>query len=308
MAQQYLQLKPWWEAIQNALKPKLLLTMALSILGTVVIFGLFCINGEYDSFFGILRYFVGVTVSLLWFLLGLTALAHQLYQRMQSAPMSNTVEAFRFAWGKAKTLMILPAWGILVLLVLLLVEVLLLALSNIPGLGLVWLSLLAVPLILLNTIVAIALVLALFNIAARVVLAGDDVEGIKAELWALIKQRLPMLLIYNLGGVLATGVAAVVVLSPLWLGAQMTLGLMGYAANDALLRVVDAVGFWGSIAHLLGLIMLGLLLAAIASVPGVVITHMTLLVHQELMIEEVVEESVEVVADTLIVEEDNQAS
>ncbi len=285
MTQQHWQAEPWWLAIQNALKPKLLLTMSISVLGAVLIFGLLYIPSEHDTFTGILTSFVGVLGSLLWFLFGLTALAHQLYQGMQSEPMSNSVEAFRFAWGKTRSLMLLPAWGAALLLALLLGEMLLLSLANIPALGLIWLSLLAVPLLLLNSIVAVALLLALFNIAARVVLTESNAQQLKDELWSLIKQRLPTLLLYNLGGVLVSCIIAIVVLSPLWLGAQITLGLVGYTANEAFLRIVDAIGFWGSIAHLLALIMFGLLLAAIASVPSIVITHMTLLVHQELMVD-----------------------
>jgi len=285
MAQRYVQIEQWWMAIQNALKPRLLLTMSLSILGAVVLFGLFCIGGKYDDFAGILTYFVGVVASLLWFLFGLTALAHQLHQDMLSEPIPNSIEAFRFAWGRTQALLMLPAWGAGLLLVLLLGEMLVLSLANIPGLGLIWLTFLLIPLLLLNTVVAVALILALFNIATRVALTQDNVERLKSDLWDLVKQRLPMLLIYNLGGVLVTVIAAVVILSPLWLGAQITLNLMDYTAHEALNRIIDSVGFWGSIAHLLGLIMLGLLLAAIVSVPGVVITHMTLLVQHELMLE-----------------------
>lgn len=283
MTQNHWQAEPWWLAIQHALKPKLLLAMSISILGAVLIFGLLFIPSEHDTFTGILTSFVGVLGSLFWFLFGLTAVAHQLHQDLQSEPMPNSVEAFRFAWGKARALMLLPAWGTALLLALLLGEMLLLSLANIPALGLIWLSLLAVPLLLLNSIVAVVLLLALFNIAARVVLAGDDVQHLKEDLWHLIKQRLPTLLLYNLGGVLVSCIIAVVVLSPLWLGAQVTLSLVDYTANEAFLRIIDAIGFWGSIAHLLALIMLGLLLSAIASIPSIVITHMTLLVHQELM-------------------------
>jgi len=285
MTQQHWQAEPWWLAIQNALKPKLLLTMSISVLGAVLIFGLLYIPSEHHTFTGILTSFIGVLGCLLWFLFGLTALAHQLYQDMQSKPIPNSVEAFRFAWGKARTLMLLPAWGAALLLALLLGEMLLLSLANIPALGLIWLSLLAVPLLLLNSIVAVALLLALFNIAARVVLTENNAQQLKDELWFLIKQRLPTLLLYNLGGVLVSCIIAIVVLSPLWLGAQVTLSLVDYTANEAFLRIVDAIGFWGSIAHLLALIMLGLLLAAVASVPCIVITHMTLLVHQELIVD-----------------------
>jgi len=285
MTQHHWQAEPWWLAIQHSLKPKLLLTMSISVLGAVVIAGLFVIPNEHDTFSGIFTSFIGLLSSLFWFLFGLTAVAHQIHQDLQEETMPNSVEAFRFAWGKARALMLLPAWGAGLLLILLLGEMLLLSLANIPALGLIWLSLLAVPLLILNSIVAVALLLALFNIAARVALEDNDIEYLKEALWQLIKQRLPTLLLYNLGGVLVSCVIAVVVLSPLWLGAHVTLSLVDYAANEAFARIIDAIGFWGSIAHLLALIMLGLLLAAIASIPCIVITHMTLLVHQEFMLE-----------------------
>jgi hypothetical protein len=284
MTHRYLQSDNWLDAARSALKPGLLVTMVLAILGAVVIYGLFSMGG--GGFGAILFRFVGGVGALLWLLLGLTALAHQLHAQVQGEPVANSVEAFRFAWGRGRSLVTIPAWGAGVLLALLLAEMLLLALANIPALGLIWLALIGVPLLLFNTVVAVALILAIFNIAARVAIADADVEGLKDALWNMLRRKLPELLIYNLGGVLATAVAAVIVLSPLWLGAEVTFGIIDYAAHDAMTRTIDATGFWGGIAHLIGLVMLGLLLAAVISVPGVVITYMTLLVHMELQDEE----------------------
>lgn len=276
-------------AARSSLRPRMLITMAATILGFVVIYGLFSMDIGTKGFGAILLRFIGGVGSLLWALFGLTALAHQVHCSVQGADIPNPIQAACFAWARAKSLMLLPAWGAGLLLALVLAEMLVLALANIPGLGLIWLALVAVPLLLLNTVVAIALVLALFNIAARVAISDADTNALKDVLWRLLRQRLPELLIYNLGGVLATCLVAVVVLSPLWLGAQITFGLVGYAAGDAMLAVQDAAGFWGGIAHLIGLIMLGALLAAIASVPGIVITHMTLSVQMELDASEQVE-------------------
>jgi hypothetical protein len=124
--------------------------------------------------------------------------------------------------------------------------------------------------------------LALFNMAARVAIADADSSSLRDDLWRLLKERLPELLIYNLGGVLVTIFVASLLLSPLWLGAQITLELIDYTAAEPLLRAYESTGFWGGIAHLIGLVMVGLLLAAVVSVPSVVITQMTLLVHMEL--------------------------
>ncbi|MDQ7011414.1 MAG: hypothetical protein Q9M29_06290 [Mariprofundaceae bacterium] len=276
-------------AARSSLRPRMLITMAATILGFVVIYGLFSMDIGTKGFGAILLRFIGGVGSLLWALFGLTALAHQVHCSVQGADIPNPIQAACFAWARAKSLMLLPAWGAGLLLALVVAEMLVLALANIPGLGLIWLALVSVPLLLLNTVVAIALVLALFNIAARVAISDADTNALKDVLWRLLRQRLPELLIYNLGGVLATCLVAVVVLSPLWLGAKITFGLVGYAAGDAMLAVQDAAGFWGGIAHLIGLIMLGALLAAIASVPGIVITHMTLSVQMELDASEQVE-------------------
>lgn len=285
MKHRYLQSDNWLDAARTALKPGLLLTMVVTILGTVVIYGLFSMGGS-KGFGDILLRFIGGVGSLVWLLLGLTTVAHQLHAQVQGEPVANSVEAFRFAWSRVSSLITIPAWGAAVLLLLLLAEMLLLSLANVPALGLIWLALIGVPLLLLNTVVAVALVLAIFNIAARVAIADTDVETLKDTLWDLLRRKLPELLIYNLGGVLVTAVAAVIVLSPLWLGAQITYGLVDYAAHDAMAHTIGAVGFWGGIAHLVALVMLGLLLAAVVSVPGVVITYMTLLVHMELQAEE----------------------
>ncbi len=281
MNHRYFQPDQWLGAARNALKPRVLTTMALSISIAVVAYGLFNVDGEL-TFGAILLHFIGGMAALFSLLFGLTALAHQLHCQIEDEFIPNTIEACRFAWSRAQSILMLPLWGAAVLLALILAEMVVLALANIPGLGVVWLALIGVPLLLLNSVVAIGLVLALFNMAARVAIADTDAASLKNDLWRLIKERLPELLIYNLGGVLVSLFMAVLVLSPLWLGAEMTLGLVDYVAHDPLMRSYDATGFWGGIAHLVGLVMFGLLLAAAASVPGVVITQMTLLVHLEL--------------------------
>jgi hypothetical protein len=292
MNHRYFQPDQWLGAARNALKPRVLTTMALSISITVVIYGLFNVDGEL-TFGAILLHFIGGIASLLFLLFGLTALAHQLLCQIQGVFIPNTIEAARFAWGRVQSILMLPVWGAGLLLALVLAEMVVLALANIPGLGVVWLALIGVPLLLLNSVVAIGLVMALFNIAARVAIANANATSLKSDLWKLIKERLPELLIYNLGGILVSLFIATLVLSPLWLGAEITLGLVDYVAPDPLARSYDATGFWGGIAHLIGLVMFGLLLAAAVSVPGVVITQMTLLVHLELASDDLKSTSVE---------------
>ncbi len=282
MHQRYYQPEQWISAARNAIKPRLLSTMALSVLTAVVIYGLFRTNGD-SALTTILSHFVGGMGALFALLFGLTALAYQLQCQINGVFVPNTIEASRFAWGRAQSILMLPIWGAGTLLALILAEIVLLSLANIPALGMIWLALLGVPLLLLNTVVAIALMLALFNIAARVAIADADASTLKNDLWHLLKEKLPELLIYNLGGVLVTMFVATLLLSPLWLGAQVTLALVDYTASEPFVRLSNATGFWGAIAHLIGLVMLGLLLAAVVSVPSIVITQMTLLVHLELV-------------------------
>jgi hypothetical protein len=267
-------------AARSALRPRLLITMAATILGAVVLFGVFQVDG--NDFTSMFVRFIGCIAALLWLLFGLTSTAHQIHQSQKGVEISNPRQAACFAWERANSLIMLPVWGAGALLALLLAETVMLALSNIPGIGLVLLALTGVPLLLLNTVVAVALLLALFNIAAHVVISDDDAAGTRDASWKLLRQRWPELLIYNLGGVLATCLVAALVLSPLWLGLQITLGLIDYASAGALQAVIGSIGFWGGIAHLVGLIMLGALLAAIASVPLITITHLTLSIHMEL--------------------------
>lgn len=278
----YLETSALTHVIKSALKPDFLWTTVVTIVGAVVLFGLFGLGGD-DSFYSLLSDFISVSSSGLWLMLGLVALAHQLSSNMSDEDvLPGTTEAYVFAWHRLKAIVLLPVWGVGILLVILLLEVVLLSLANIPGLGTVWLALLIVPLLIFNTLVAILLMLSVFNIAAFVAVSESTVSTMRGELWLLMKSKFKALVVYNLGGILITLVLAALVLSPLWLGAQATLTLTGYAASEPWQYLIDATGFWGSIAHFIGLIMGGLLLAAIGAVPIVVITHITLLVHMEL--------------------------
>jgi len=266
---------------RSALKPSLIITMAGTIIIAVVIYGVFSMSGA-SGVGDIFLRFIGGVGCLLWTLFGLTALARQVHVGMQGQPIPNTKQAMCFAWSRIQSLLLLPAWAVGGLLALLLTELLILALAKIPGLGLVWLALAGVPLLLLNTVVAMALLLALFNIAARVAISEANASALRDILWRLLRQRLPELLIYNLGGVLATLFVAGLVLSPVWLGLQITWGLSHIVAGPQVEAIQASSGFWGGIAHLVALIVFGGLFAAIVSIPGIVITHMTLLVHMEL--------------------------
>jgi hypothetical protein len=267
---------------RSALKPTLLITMALTILVAVVIYGLFSIEGAASGFGKIFLRFVGGVGCLLSALFGLTALAYQVNEDLSGKPIPNTLKAMRFAWTRIKPLLLIPAWAVGGLLLLVLAEMLLFSISKIPALGLVWLALILLPLVLLNTVVAVALLLALFNIAARVAISEPDAKSLRETLWQLLRKRLPELLIYNLGGVLVTFFVAALVLSPLYLGWVITDGLAGYVASGEWKALKEASGFWGGIAYLVDQVMNGALIAVVGTVPGVVITHMTLLVHKEL--------------------------
>ena len=269
-------------AARSALRLRLLVTMAVTLAGAVVIYGVFSIGGTVHGFGSILLRFVGGVGGLLWALFGLTALAHQIATAHDGGEIPGLLDAVGFAWERILSLVVVPAWGAGLLLVLLLVEMLVVLIARIPGLGDLWLAVVAMPMLLLNTLVALVLLLALFNIAVRVAISSPDMESLKNTLWHLLRTRLPELLIYNLGGVLAACLVAAVVLSPLWLGWRITHGIVGYVAGGTMHTVLAATGFWGSIAHVVGLVMVGLLVAAVASVPCIVITHLTLMVHKEL--------------------------
>jgi len=266
---------------RNSLKPALMLTMGGTILGGVLIYGLFGIGNGSDGTGSLLLHFIGGLLCLFWALFGITALAHQLHMQIIDQEIPDTVEAVAFVWSRIQPLLLLPAYAAGGLLALLLGEMLLLVLAKIPGLGLLWLVLVGAPLLLLNTVLVIVLLLALFNIAARVAISDADADGLRDSLWLLLRDRLPELLIYNLGGVLASLLVAAVLLSPLWLGAGVTWSLMDVVAGNQLLSIENASGFWGWLAYMLSLLVFGALLSVVAGVPGIVITHMTLLLHLE---------------------------
>ena len=266
---------------RNALDPALMLTMGGTVLGSVLIYGLFGMGGEPGGTGFLLLRFIGGMACLFWTLFGLTALAHQLHMQITDQPIPDTLESVTFVWSRMQPLLLLPAYAAGGLLALLLGEMLLLVLAKIPGLGLLWMVLIAAPLLLLNTVIVIVLLLAVFNIAARVAISDADVNGLRDALWQLLRHRLPELLIYNLGGVVASLLIAAVLLSPLWLGAGLTWSVVDVVASEQMLRIEGASGFWGGLAHLLGLFVFGALLSAVAGIPGIVITHMTLLLHLE---------------------------
>ncbi len=282
MALRYFNVDEVVAAARSALRLRLLTTMAATLVVAVVIYGVFSIGGPVHGFGSILLRFVGGVGCLLWTLFGLTALAHQMAIAHQGGEIPGPVEAAAFAWGRILPLLVVPAWAAGLLLALLLAEMLVVLFARIPGLGGIWLAAVAVPLLLFNTLVALGLLLALFNIAVRVAISTPDRDALKDTLWTLLRTRLPELLIYNLGGVLAACLVAAVVLSPLWLGWQITHGIVGYVAGGTLKTVLGATGFWGGIAHVVGLVMVGILVAAVASVPCIVITHLTLMIHKEL--------------------------
>jgi len=267
---------------RSALKPTLMLSMGVTVLGTVLLYGLFGLGDSIVGTGSLLMHFIGGLACLFWALFGLAALAHQLHMQIIGEPLPGASRAMSFAWSRMQPLLILPAYAAGGLLALLLGEMLLLVLAKIPGLGLIWLALIGVPLLLLNTLIAIGLLLAVFNIAARVAISDADVGGLRDALWHLMRNRLPELLIYNLGGVVASLLVAAVLLSPLWFGAQLSLSLMDVVSGEQVDRVLLGTGFWGGLAHLVGLLVFGGLLSVVAGVPGIVITQMTLLLHLEM--------------------------
>jgi len=267
---------------RSALKPTLMLSMGVTVLGTVLLYSLFGLGDSIEGTGSLLMHFIGAMACLFWTLFGLAALAHQLHMRIIGEPLPGASRAMSFAWSRMRPLLMLPAYAAGGLLALLLGEMLLLVLAKIPGIGLIWLALIGVPILLLNTLIAIGLLLAVFNIAARVAISDADADGLRDALWHLMRNRLPELLIYNLGGVVASLLVAAVLLSPLWFGAQLSLSLMDVVSGEQLDRVLLGTGFWGGLAHLIGLLVFGGLLSVVAGVPGIVITHMTLLLHLEM--------------------------
>lgn len=264
---------------RSALRPELLLTTAAAILGAVVLYGMFGFGGD-GSWSSMLGGFVAITLSLLWLMLGMVAVAHQIHARMSHQdPMPNTWDGFRFAIQRVRSLIVLPAWGVGLFLAVMVAEVVVVWLANIPGIGIIWLALLSLPLLIFNTGVAIILMLSVFSIAAYVTVFDSELGQMRGQLRQIMKNNLLDLAVYNLGGVLLTLILAALVLSPLWLGAQLSLSMIDFAAADAWLKLLQADGFWGSLAHFIALIMLGLLLAAVCAIPLVIITHITLLVY-----------------------------
>ena len=265
-------------AARDAIRPKLIVTMALVLTGSVMIAGLCNLGGHQPLPLQI----AGLLLNMLWLLFGLTALAHQVHAIMQHEHVPTMRVALRFARQRLRAIVMLPVWVAGAFLLLTAAELLLLWLARLPGPGLVWLAVITVPLMLLNTVVVLAMLLVLFNLAARVAISDDCAGDVRLKLWRLLQQRLPEMLIYNLGGVLVTAIVMLLIFSPIWLGGQMTLELIGVAAPEQLHQVLHPAGFWSGMAYMVGLMLCGLLVAAIASIPCIVITHVTVALHRAL--------------------------
>ncbi len=265
-------------AARDAIRPKLIVTMALVLTGSVMIAGLCNLGGHQPLPLQI----AGLLLNMLWLLFGLTALAHQVHAIMQHEHVPTMRVALRFARQRLRAIVMLPVWVAGAFLLLTVAELLLLWLARLPGPGLVWLAVITVPLVLLNTVVVLAMLLVLFNLAARVAISDDCAGDVPLKLWQLLQQRLPEMLIYNLGGVLVTAIVVLLIFSPIWLGGQMTLELIGVAAPEQLHQVLHPAGFWSGMAYMVGLMLCGLLVAAIAGIPCIVITHVTVALHRAL--------------------------
>jgi len=265
-------------AARDAIRPRLMATMALTLTGAVMIAGLFNAGGHHNlpwQLFGLL-------LNLCWLLFGLTAVAHQVQATMRDEPPPPPRVALRLARQRLRSIIMLPLWALALLVMAVAAELILLWLANIPGIGVVWLAALAIPLMLLNTLILLALASGLFNLAARVAIDDGDADQIRRKLWQLARKRWSELVIYNVGGLLATCIAAALVLAPLWAGWQLTLRLMTSAASTPWHMLLHPAGFWSGMAYMLGLILCGLLVAAIASIPCIVITHITVAIHRAL--------------------------
>jgi len=265
-------------AARDAIRPKLIVTMALTLTGSIMIAGLCNIGGHQP----LLLQIAGLVLNILWLLFGLTALAHQIHAIMQDEHVPTMRTALRFARRRLRAIVMLPLWIAGAFLLLIGAELLLLWLANLPGPGLLWLAVLTVPLVLLNTVVVLAMLLALFNLAARVAMSDVSAEDVRRKLWQMMQQRLPELLIYNLGGILITLIVMALIFSPIWVGGQMTLELMAFSAPGQLHQILHPAGFWSGMAYMTGLMLCGLLVAAIASIPCIVITHVTVAIHRAL--------------------------
>jgi len=265
-------------AARDAIRLRLIVTTALTLTGGVMIAGLCNIGGHQP----LLLQIIGLVLNMLWLLFGLTALAHQVHAIMQDEHVPTMRAALRFARQRLRAIVMLPIWIAGAFLLLIGSELLLLWLANLPGLGLVWLALITVPLVLLNTVVVMAMLLVLFNLAARMAMSDVCAEDVRFRLWQLLQQRLPEMLIYNLGGVLVTLIVMALIFSPVWVGGQMTLELMAFSAPGQLQQVLHPAGFWSGMAYMIGLMLCGLLVAAIASIPCIVITHVTVAIHRAL--------------------------
>lgn len=178
----------------------------------------------------------------------------------------------------------LPVWVLAALLGCIISELLLLWLAKLPGLGLVWLAIIVIPLMLLNTLLVAFAILVWFNLAATIATAEpqESADALRRKITRALRERLTELLIYNIGGVFIAAIATMIILLPLSLGIQATYQLAEMAAPGLLHAILEPSGFWAGMAYMITLLLGGVLAGSITGIPLIIIVHITLAIHRSL--------------------------
>ncbi|RMG91212.1 MAG: hypothetical protein D6703_05660 [Zetaproteobacteria bacterium] len=265
-------------AARDAVRPRLLQVAIVTLIGVLFI------SAWLSHADAIPSLTVGGVLLACWLLFGLTALAFQLESLAVEGQPLPAGRAFRLAASRLRSIIMLPVWVLAALLGCIISELLLLWLAKLPGLGLVWLAIIVIPLMLLNTLLVAFAILVWFNLAATIATAEpqESADALRRKITRALRERLTELLIYNIGGVFIAAIATMIILLPLSLGIQATYQLAEMAAPGLLHAILEPSGFWAGMAYMITLLLGGVLAGSITGIPLIIIVHITLAIHRSL--------------------------
>lgn len=191
-----------------------------------------------------------------------------LYQHRQAAAgdLAPWQDAYGYAWGHFRRNARLLLWVIGAVLVVLFCQGLLLFLARIPGLGILWLGIVIPPLVIFNSVLLPAVLLALAFLAVQVTAGDSDAKASVDALMEALRHR-RNLFAYGMGVLLLAFVMILILAIPVWVGWSLTMVYGEAFAGQVLEDFFSFQGFWGHLAGMAHDALIALIAGALFAFP-----------------------------------------